>query len=242
MFDKFLYTELTKKNSISTGSELLDRAVFINIGSSTLLRSKDVAVGCTAICLDLTEELTKQGKHVCYFDFKDSIMPHRLKGVNQNFLYICQPTNKDDIISVFQGYLDRNISPVYILDGFQDLEKTDDFFIEEIIEYFLMKCNLTLIGTQNKGMANKLWKFLVDLTIEEKFYDNTGTQTEVGHTVQVCGPNGFTTVYIERKTGRMSRGYEYAILSELPKNSVFTYKNISAKGFNNFVNLWNESL
>lgn len=236
----FLKREIAASKSQSIGSELLDRAFKIPLKSFTLIRAEPYS-GATALVLEIAAHFSNQGHYVIVADVGGSLYPNRLWGINKDYLAAFRPTNARDILKVVQGLKNEGVDAILILDMARYI--TDGWSLDKKLEHFVLGLRelhpgITIICTQRKGYIGRIWSCVIDIKILKYLYDDTGTETAIGHLLRVEGPEGYTTVLVEYYTGRLSPAYEYAALEVekgVSKNSIFKYKDVEVQGFWKFV-------
>ena len=245
-FLRFIKLEAAKSRAISTGSQLLDRAFQIPIRGFTLIRGPRY-LGGTALALEIASACTNNDFHVMYLDIADSIKSHRLHGINLENFTVFKPKYIDELIEAVRELKDLE-NVVYILDGLRNIddEGWDTKFGLHVIADRIRKISplSTVIAVSREGYDHSLWGTVIELEAIEAGRDYVEGEL-LGHNVDIRGPLGKATVYIEHNTGRVSRGYELAILQKengISPSGVFTGDGLTERGFWNFVRAYNERL
>jgi hypothetical protein len=239
-FHNFLKEQIADLNSVSTGSLLLDRVYKIPLHSFSLIRTEPYAGG-TAVLLQLVQELTNAEHTVVYADVGDSLLAHRLHGVNLENLKVIKPTEGLEILEVVHSLVLRDYSAVYILDNFSFIQ--DNYSLKTDISSLALQIKqldpkATIIASQRKGVVNSIWSSVLDLSHVKNIYDNSGENQMIGHMAKATTSKGSVEFYIEHTSGRVSKGYELATLEVekgTQKSGIFDLDGVRAKGFYRFI-------
>lgn len=241
---EFIRKEQAKLRSLTTGSVLLDRAFQIPLNSSLLLLG-EASSGTTAVGLELAKSfLTNTSGSVIYFDIYQSIYTHRIMDLIQfesRFMRTC-PQTILEATTLIQSVSKLNKPFMVVIDGLALLDELKEKVhkLRGLSEYLVRVPNCTAINLHKRGAAGSFWGSYVNLSFEERRYIDGEL---VGHTVKVKGPLGTASHYIEYKTGRLSRAYEYAQLqieNGASPSSEFNLDGVKVKGLWKFVDGFTE--
>lgn len=234
---------------MSTGHVLLDRAFKIPLKSSLLVRYEPQA-GATAILLDLAATLTKAGKMVIFFDLKETVYTHRITDIDTDLFLTPKVVSYIDIMDIVSSVKEVGIEdPVFIFDDLRmlDLDKSKRLILNLPTDIRSLISGATVISSQRKGGTHPVWTYVIELkNVGNEYAENEKGSSELkGHILEVKGVHGVSKVFIEYKTGRISRAYEHVVLEmEQGKsaNSIFELDGIRVQGSKKFIHEYNRKL
>lgn len=225
------------QREVSSGMVLLDRALLVPLRSCILLKGEGYS-GCTAVALELAAAFTLRGSPVVYVDTGESLFPLRLERIDTSLMVVVKPTGIKNLMNILAGLRDVK-EKLLIIDNIDILAQWKNTFssLGEDIPKLIRRADpsTTIIATQNKRGVSCEWDQVVTVEVEQMFYED---RSPIGHLAKIQGPRGYSTVYIEYQTGRLSLPYEQAILQHeggTPLNGTFSNDQVTTRGIWNFV-------
>lgn len=233
-----------RRDQVSTGMQLLDRAFQIPLRATTLLKGEAYS-GCTAVALEIAAALTKAGVPVIYVDTGEALFPYRLHGIDPSLMAIVKPLGIENLLDVVRHFHDLK-GKAWIVDNIDALTQWKNDLLPMSGDLGKMfrrgDPSATVIGTQSKRTVDSGWDQVVQVRLKRREYRD---RNPIGHTAEIKGPIGESQIYIEYGTGRISKAYEHAILqyeAGTPVSGIFTDGEVTARGIRNFVREANSRL
>lgn len=233
--------EFAKRNEVSTGSVLMDRAFKVPMRSCLLLNGTS-GVGTTSVALSLSLQLSLT-RPVIYFDIFQSLNHIRVKNIENLIVAFPWGFEPISLIETIEEFGDEEI--VLVFDHFEFLEKLWSkigWSFEEVLRRLrFINPKITIIGTQRHKSISQFWNNIVTIRHDQNIYQENdyGENDLMGHMVSIIGDEGTTRVYIDHQTGTVSKAFEQVKLSiesdEKTRNSIFEKGLIRVQGSWNFI-------
>lgn len=234
-----MYREISRARRHEPLGVLFIDSVCLYPRKNSLLITGEAESGVTALCLEISSALTSRGQYVLYVDPFDTLLHHRMWGIDRSKLLISKAIDPKEVMACLDA-MNVEGSPTVILDlatlFFPSKNPKEDVrtFAERIRS---TNPNLTVIATarSKKGTPR--------MTLGSKWTEilkvgEVKQVTKLYHLCQLEGSKGSTQILIEYRTGRVSRGYLKALELEGPTGRSGMFRDadsgLEAKGFWNF--------
>ena len=228
---KFLRRQLEGEGFLLSGLSTVDNGLQLKKGSLILFKAEAYSGG-TSLCLEYAAQYSKTGL-VFYVDSNDVILPHRLHGINvENFVHI-RPTSTSEALEILSDLAEEidvhNVLLIldnpYILPGLS----LSNFLLE--VKRVFSGASIMLTDRLEFNLYPDMWHTIVTIKETRGYYIQ---RLKIGHFISILHAGKTITNFVEYKTGRLSRIYNYmleCITNGATTSSVFTWNGQQHKGF-----------
>jgi hypothetical protein len=222
----------------------MDSSFMLPVGGVMALTSDVPGVGCTGLALDICEQATRMGMLILYLDLWDAVFSNRLDGLSE--MAMIQSRDLQSIRTMIQfGYrLSKaaGTQMLVVLDGLHLMQESLSVDINHFVASSLVKScpGLTLLLADRHLKPSTAFDCFVRLVAGDNQREDDHSDAQLsGHILEVHGPQGTSSMFLEHITGRTSKAYEWARQQvddgSKQMTSTFEWDGVRQQGFWKFV-------